>query len=101
MMRACSTGLLRFEPSDRYAELDGTSGPAGSASVSVAPFAVPVPVLLTHTLNPIVPPATTLAASAFFTIVRLGQSTVVVALAATVPKFVALALALLGYAAQL
>src|SRR5437773_2502655 len=72
--------------------------PPGSGSVRVTLVSVPLPVLLTQMPKPMGLPALTLAASASFTTLSAGQSTVVVALAMTTGLFVAFALATFGYA---
>src|SRR5438477_9549 len=71
--------------------------PVGSGSLRSTPFRVPAPVLLSQIVKPMLSPALTLAASAFFTIVRSGQRTVVLALALTLAWLVALAVATFGY----
>src|SRR5438067_691389 len=47
--------------------------PVGSGSLSVTPYAVPVPVLFTQMVKPMSWPALTLVASAFFTMPRSGH----------------------------
>src|SRR2546428_245232 len=77
-----------------------TPDPVGSGSISVTPFAAPAPVFVTVIVKPISSPAFTNAASAVFVIARFGQFTVVVADACTDAWFVALAVAVFGYALQ-
>src|SRR5262245_20850666 len=55
--------------------------PVGSGSVTVTLLAVPMPLFLTVTVKPIAEPASTVALSAVFSIVRSGHSTETVALA--------------------
>jgi hypothetical protein len=75
--------------------------PVGSGSDNVTAFAVPVPLFVTVIVKPSWSPALTVAASAVLVIARFGQFTVVDALACTDDWFVALAVAVFGYALQL
>src|SRR2546427_134964 len=58
-----------------------TPVPPGSGSEMETPVASPAPVLVSVTVNPMSSPALTEAASAVLVIVRLGQFTVIVAVA--------------------
>jgi hypothetical protein len=78
-----------------------TPVPPGSGSDKVTPVAVPTPVLDTVIVKPIWSPALTVALSAVLLICKPGQFTVVLAFAVTVGLFVASAVAVFGYVAQL
>jgi hypothetical protein len=75
--------------------------PPGSGSLSVTPVALPGPVFDTMTVKPIASPALTDAASAVLVICSPGHCTVTDACAWTCGLFVACALAVFGYVAQL
>src|SRR5712691_5578322 len=66
--------------------------PAGSGSLTDTPFAVPVPLFLTVTANPIASPAFTDAASAVLVIWIAAQFTVTLALMDDVPSSVVVTL---------
>src|SRR5438067_1296578 len=88
-------GAVPATPQPVESALHEMPEPPGRASVSVTPYAVPVPVLFTQMVKPMSWPALTLVASAFFTMPRSGHCTVTFASAMTTPWFVAFALATL------
>src|SRR5690349_18381928 len=75
--------------------------PVGSGSFIVTPVATPGPTLVTVIVNPIASPAFTVAASAVLLICRPGHCTLTEAFACTCGWFVACAVAVFGYVAQL
>src|SRR5258706_474500 len=84
-------------------EIDQVTGvtlvpvPPGKLSVSLAPVAVPGPVLVSVMVKPIALPALTEAASATLVIVRFGLLHVIDAFALPVPLLVVVKLAVLSY----
>ena len=78
-------------------------GPLGSGSVNASPVAdAPAPLpFVAVSVNPIVPPAATVGASAVLVSVSAGHTTVVVASAMAVDAFVAVAVAVFEYVPQL
>jgi hypothetical protein len=98
--------VIEHDPGPAYGGAidQSTPLPPGSGSFNVTAFAVPVPAALefdTVIEKPIGSPVFTGEASAVFVIASAGQSTVVDALACTFALFVAWALAVFSYAAQL
>src|SRR5262245_23639808 len=96
--------LLTIEqglPAGCEAMLQETPEPVGSGSFSETLVAVPGPLLLTVITKPIWLPASTGSASATLVMLKLGQRTVTVSDAVTVPSFVSEADAVFGYALQL
>src|SRR4051812_18975966 len=78
--------------------LQETPLPVGRTSLRLTPVAVPLPLLFTEMVNPMLLPALTEGASDVFTTPSVGQSTVVESLAFTEGWFVAVIVATLGYA---
>src|SRR5690349_18365543 len=75
--------------------------PVGSGSLIVTPVATPGPTFVTVTVKPIASPAFTVGASAVLLTCRPGHCTLTDAFACTCGLFVACALAVFGYVAQL
>ena len=75
--------------------------PAGKLSVTLSPVAIPAPLLLRTTVNPIPEPALTLAASAVWLIDAVAHRTASEADAESDPPLSVVKLAVLLYVAQL
>src|SRR4051812_20552739 len=75
--------------------------PVGSVSERLAVVAIPAPLLVTATVNPIAVPADTLAASAVLVIERFGHCTTVDAADCTEALLAAETIAVFEYVAQL
>src|SRR6266480_2002650 len=84
-----STPLVIEQPASLFAaSIDQSSPPlVGSVSVTVTPWAVPAPLLVTSIVNPMPSPAVTVPWSAVFVITSAGQFTVMAAVDELSPTF--------------